>query len=236
MKLRNIIFVIALPLLLLAGNKSRAQVSTPLIGIQSIQGIPDTIYIGFTYDVSTIVRNYYAQNTYTGGLAVRLAIYGDTSLPSIALYSNTNIFFNPNIDSLAFDTTVYANPQYFVLGGGITTVVVWPQVDAPTTDPYIQQVTILDPLGLAERRERDDLSLYPNPANDKLVISSSIKNNTIERVRIYDLSGKLVFDKPNESYQGKEFTYVDLTNLSNGVYIIEALTPKGPARKKFVKL
>lgn len=236
MKLRNILFVIALPLLLLVGNKGRAQVSTPLIGIESIQGIPDTIFIGETYSVSAVVRNFYAQNFYSGALAVRLALYGDTTLPSIALYADTNIYLNFNIDSLAFDTTVYANPQYFVLGGGITTVVVWPQVDAPTTDPYIKQVTILDPLGLAERREGDNLSLYPNPANDKLVISSSIKNNTIERVRIYDLSGKLVFDKPNDSYQGKEFTYIDLTNLSNGVYVIEAFTPKGPARKKFVKL
>ncbi|MCF8428861.1 MAG: T9SS type A sorting domain-containing protein, partial [Bacteroidia bacterium] len=72
------------------------------------------------------------------------------------------------------------------------------------------------------------LSVYPNPAVDVLNISLS-HGTAIETVNIYNVSGKLLnFTKLNVNQ-------IDISQLNNGVYMLEAITANGTFKAKFVK-
>ena len=72
------------------------------------------------------------------------------------------------------------------------------------------------------------LSVYPNPATDVLNISLS-NGTSIETVNIYNVSGKLVNSIKLNGNQ------IDISQLNNGVYMVEVLTANGTFKTKFVK-
>ena len=72
------------------------------------------------------------------------------------------------------------------------------------------------------------LSVYPNPATD--VLNVSLTNGTaIENVSVYNVSGMLV---NNIKLNG---TQIDISQLNNGVYMVEVKTANGNYQTKFVK-
>lgn len=73
-----------------------------------------------------------------------------------------------------------------------------------------------------------DLKLFPNPAKNALTIQA---DEVVEQFEIYSITGVLVaFDKAVGNN-----TSIDISNLSNGIYLLKA-TSKGHAIiKKFVK-
>jgi hypothetical protein len=79
--------------------------------------------------------------------------------------------------------------------------------------------------------ESSRLQLFPNPAADKLVMSldASEKMNAI---RIYNLQGKLV---QAQNASNASVAVIDIQTLSNGEYIIEAVSNTNVYHKKFVK-
>jgi hypothetical protein len=80
--------------------------------------------------------------------------------------------------------------------------------------------------------EQDGISLFPNPAKDKLEIESG---NAITEAIVYDLNGGKVleaFNSENES----GIRVIDISLLKSGVYVITLKNSKGVVeRRKFVK-
>ncbi|MBP7808238.1 MAG: T9SS type A sorting domain-containing protein [Bacteroidia bacterium] len=74
--------------------------------------------------------------------------------------------------------------------------------------------------------QRNELILYPNPANDKLYINA--ENLLINEVEIFDVNGKKTEAIYNSSTLG-------VTNLVSGIYFIRIKTDKGEFNKKFIK-
>jgi hypothetical protein len=70
------------------------------------------------------------------------------------------------------------------------------------------------------------VSIYPNPANDKLFIVGKFISQNIE---IFDMSGKLVISKPTNS----DITEIDIINLTKGIYLVKI---SNIAVGKFVKI
>jgi glutamine amidotransferase-like uncharacterized protein len=70
-----------------------------------------------------------------------------------------------------------------------------------------------------------NFQLYPNPAVDIVYIKS---NNKIESINVYNLQGQIVFiQKTNQKY-------IDVSNLTNGVYIIKIQTYNHITTKKLI--
>ena len=69
------------------------------------------------------------------------------------------------------------------------------------------------------------ISIYPNPVSDLLNIKS---NSKIDRVEVYDISGKKINVILNDNK-------VDVTNLPAGSYIINIEIKEGKITKKFIK-
>jgi hypothetical protein len=75
---------------------------------------------------------------------------------------------------------------------------------------------------------KDAVTLYPNPASNKLYLASSFGINKIE---VFNIIGqKLKEDEVNCSNYN-----LDISNFVKGNYIIKIITPRGTTEKKFIK-
>ncbi len=71
-------------------------------------------------------------------------------------------------------------------------------------------------LGVAEEITVTDFSLSPNPANDKLTITS--KEETINQVAIYNVLGQLVM---NKQFANNFSETLDISILNSGMYLVK---------------
>ncbi len=69
--------------------------------------------------------------------------------------------------------------------------------------------------------------IYPNPVSETLFITS--ENNTIEKLNVYSINGKLILSEKEDTNQ------LDVSALSKGLYFVEITSENGVAVQKFVK-
>ncbi|MDR1723353.1 MAG: T9SS type A sorting domain-containing protein, partial [Tannerella sp.] len=74
-----------------------------------------------------------------------------------------------------------------------------------------------------------ELSVYPNPVEDKLMIRNYELSN-VEKVTITDLTGRVLYSSSTIIND-----YIDVSSYSSGVYIIQFTTADGVVTRKFVK-
>lgn len=79
--------------------------------------------------------------------------------------------------------------------------------------------------GIEDLNNLTELNLYPNPVNDYLNIDSK---SLIERVRIFDITGKVLFEVNNPSNKIK-------LNMPNGMYYVSVETKDGVYSQKLIK-
>lgn len=73
----------------------------------------------------------------------------------------------------------------------------------------------------------DELTVYPNPVSDGFRLNTFEKN---VQISIYNLSGSLLLTK-----QISDNEYINVSTLSQGIYMVKVTTEKGLATIKFVK-
>lgn len=79
-----------------------------------------------------------------------------------------------------------------------------------------------------ERFENAEVDIYPNPAKDLLNIKAV--NFQIKVIKIYDLKGQLV-----NMIEDLNTNTIDVSTLSQGLYVIHLLSDSGIVKKKFLK-
>lgn len=79
------------------------------------------------------------------------------------------------------------------------------------------------------------VSVYPNPANDKISVNIDSKDNELLNIGMYDITGKLVSTLLQEAKQTASRYDFHLNNdISNGVYFIRVSSTTGQSYKKLV--
>ena len=73
-----------------------------------------------------------------------------------------------------------------------------------------------------------DLKFYPNPTTDYFNITS---DTMIQSVELYDFSGRLVRTSLVNDFETKQ----NVSNLTNGVYLLKIKTQEGEITGKIVK-
>ena len=104
-----------------------------------------------------------------------------------------------------------------------------------TCDPHASMygtVTATQSLSTADQDSIIAFDVYPNPANSFINISSDLatKPTTVE---IYDMLGRLKIYKSQEAL---EFTTLDVSNLSPGMYFVNITSGNQQQSKKITKL
>ncbi|MDP7567471.1 MAG: T9SS type A sorting domain-containing protein, partial [Flavobacteriales bacterium] len=72
----------------------------------------------------------------------------------------------------------------------------------------------------------EKISIYPNPSNGKLFISTS---EVIKSIKVTNIIGKEIYSNNNFNDNS-----IDLINFNNGVYFINLSTEKGTITKKII--
>lgn len=76
--------------------------------------------------------------------------------------------------------------------------------------------------------EKSTMVVYPNPVLDLLQIQTS-NNATVTKIRIVDINGRIVIEQPQDS------TSINVKNLPQGIYFLEAYSGEDKFTTKFVK-
>jgi hypothetical protein len=90
---------------------------------------------------------------------------------------------------------------------------------------YMKQTVGVEENAISERA----ISVYPNPANDKVYFSSNLNDLTKVKVTVYNVVGQQVMNETQLNISQPE--YIDVSSLKNGLYLFD-LTNGG---KKIVK-
>jgi hypothetical protein len=83
------------------------------------------------------------------------------------------------------------------------------------------------PLSTKENDLQNTISLYPNPTSEIIHISTS-KNAWINKVMIFDVTGKQVLSNADQ-------TSIDVSKLKSGLYFVKIKTDQGEFSRKFIK-
>ncbi len=75
--------------------------------------------------------------------------------------------------------------------------------------------------------------VFPNPASEKVTVTTLDLNNKIESIEIIDITGKLIKVISFETFAQSQS--IDISDLQSGVYVLNMQTGKNIITKKFVK-
>lgn len=142
--------------------------------------------------------------------------------------------------TLAGEGYLSQNSFYEFFGTGLSNLidyvkVTWTSTGATETFNNIeanQSITIKEGIGILNDNNyivEDLLSIYPNPSNDG-VFKLSTKNNESNTLKVYDLSGRLIFNVKNLK-NNDEFS---LNHCKKGIYVANLSSGKKSSTIKLV--
>lgn len=170
---------------------------------------------------------YFSDRTLNG-------IYGSLVADTVPLPMNTFVHFDVSRegDSLLIDRNgTQVASSYFVdaLSPLSTTTIGYSEGFRYDHGSFrLDNLTLTAELILSVREEDTfSLGLYPNPANDKLIITTS---ENIEHFQVLDILGQqVILDNSLRD------NVLDVHELQSGVYILELRSEKGVSVRRFVK-
>lgn len=99
------------------------------------------------------------------------------------------------------------------------------------TNQTLNTITAL--AGVVETSADNNISIYPNPANDRLTIGFG-KQTNVEVINIYDLQGRIV--QSEKAMKNGTVQQISVSNLVKGLYFIELQKSNGErSTARFVK-
>ena len=215
-------------------NGKVAGVGTPFNPIQTYT-ITDTDYKTYDFDLSNWSSGYQYPELNFGVKDTWLATPATYAQNEIVIVSNTYYKSltgdNSAVDAAALklDTTNWGICDSTGAVVPATGAVVGAALDInPSTNSvYIDSIVFDNTLGSADfGNTKNTISLYPNPANDVLNISSS---NSITKIEVFDMQGRNVASNNNASN-------VNVAALGKGVYIVKVVQENGSViAKQFIK-
>jgi hypothetical protein len=109
-------------------------------------------------------------------------------------------------------------------------------LQAGSTQQYLTWLSRYDYSGLVsginETKSSIDFSLYPDPANQNVIIKYQSGANDAVRLRIFDLTGKLVFEKTIPG--GQSLYQLESVNWNAGLYFVELRSVNGVSSRKLL--
>ncbi len=108
-----------------------------------------------------------------------------------------------------------SHPNYANASGSVTVV-----------DGVVVEVTLSEDTNFIVDTETNELAVFPNPASEVINITN---NNTINEVRVFDLTGRTIFGETVNDNQ----TVINVSEFNQGIYIIQIETDNGVESKRF---
>ncbi|MCX6171230.1 MAG: T9SS type A sorting domain-containing protein [Flavobacterium sp.] len=214
-------------------NGKATGVATAFIPIQTYTP-SDTDYKTYDFDLSTWDSgyqfpelNFSVKNTW---LATATYVIGEIVISGNTYCKNTSGANSvspavPHTDTANWaicDVTGATTPAVGAIVGGALDLTNFVYVDSIVFDNVVPSTLGTDDFGYAN----NTISLYPNPAQEVLNVSSA---HSITKIEVYDLLGKKVASNKNAKN-------VNVATLGKGAYIVKVLQENGSlVAKQFIK-
>jgi len=212
---------------LMGFNAAKAQ-QTYFLNVDSVYGIPDTIYSGQSVTFVMVFSNQ-SNLGFQGDVNAWLQVLGtaDSTAADSTDWGTTN-FVQAQSQTQVAVTHVFST-QDNNLSIGDNVVVVWPRINSGPVFPpqevnnkgtlhfYLAEPNGIDPIDPNGIRR---LAIYPNPAQGNVHISIP-SNETLTYVRIIDMMGRTVLESTQVSAS------LSIESLPHGVYTVHATTAQG---------
>ena len=91
-----------------------------------------------------------------------------------------------------------------------------------------------DPVSIQEVENINDLSVYPNPASDKLNIKFNTATADDFNITIYNVTGQAVYKEALNNFIGNYYNELSVNDFAQGVYLMQVKSSKGAATRKIV--
>lgn len=228
MKRNHILLSAFVALALLLGSPIAKAQQTYFLNVDSIIGIPDTVYDGSTVTFTMVFSNV-SNLGFQGDVETWLQVQGtaDSTQADSTVWSGNN-FMQAQSQTQVTVTHLFSS-QDNSLAIGDNVVVVWPRIVSGQTYPP-QEVTergivdfyLAEPLGTGPDKNQSigRLGLYPNPAQGSVRLSLP-GNETVTNVRITDMMGRTVLETAQVSAS------LVIEGLPKGIYTVHATTAMG---------
>jgi hypothetical protein len=130
-----------------------------------------------------------------------------------------------DLGEIAEDDYVESSTDFDVPNSGVYFFAWYAYSDADEYYIYVDDISIEEGSEIEENSDNTSVNIYPNPAKNLINIKSSDK---IENVKIYNLTGQIVFDKMinDNSVQ------INTSEYKSGIYFIKIRTKDGLINKK----
>jgi hypothetical protein len=90
------------------------------------------------------------------------------------------------------------------------------------------------PVSVKETENINDLSIYPNPATDKLNVKFNTSTADDFNITIYNVTGQAVYKESLNNFMGSYYNELNIADFAQGVYLMQIKSSKGATTKKIV--
>ena len=218
--MKRILKTVALVLsVCLVSHQARSQ--TYELQIDSIAGIPDTVFNGQEVTFFMVV----SMNTplfYQGDMFIELEYGGQFYTADSSMTANN--FIGPNSPNTIQASYIFTTDNDLSIGDNV--VVVWPRLGDGTSppqvvlNPYETIVTLLEPNGISDNPKKDRKPLfYPNPANTTIRL---FQDQVLDanRIEVHDAFGRTVISSGPASQ-------LNVSQLPVGMYSVSIVLKNG---------
>ncbi|MFT6718848.1 MAG: hypothetical protein ACJAY8_001246, partial [Sphingobacteriales bacterium] len=91
-----------------------------------------------------------------------------------------------------------------------------------------------NPSSIQQLVDFKNFTVFPNPAKDKVHVSIDATISSKAQVSLTDLSGRVVKSFDTNLIPGSNELSLQVTDLANGVYLIQVNTEKGKMAKRII--
>jgi spore germination protein YaaH len=182
----------------------------------------DTTYVGTQLDLNFTM----AEDTNSGVASYYYAIGTTAGSQNLVSWTNNNL----NLSATKTGLSLTNNQKYFIMvkasnNAGLVS-------DSIVSDGVIY----LMPTGIEKNNTLNELSIYPNPTNDKATISLISSSNENINYTLFDAQGKLIESKILDITTGINTLEINpkQLQLSKGIYFIKLTSGEKEITKKLV--
>jgi len=185
--------------------------------------IPPYIFLANYYNIYRSADGGHTFTSCSSTLDVRSFAYGNGVLlagtNNLGVYAtinkgNTWVAFNDGLDTLCCNAQVAVTDSFYYV---------------TLNDTVIYRRPTHDLMAITNLATEPTISLFPNPATDKITISLP-ENTSSFSYKLYDMQGRLQFAGKTSNTQ----TELNVATLPRGLYVLKIITNKQSVAKKIV--
>jgi hypothetical protein len=89
-------------------------------------------------------------------------------------------------------------------------------------------------VGTGEKEIFNNLTIFPNPSNDKVNIKFAIEGTQNIKIELLSLTGNTLFSETLNNFKGAYAKTLDVSDFAKGIYFLRITADSGVTNKKII--